>query len=220
MPGGTEAKAGISAVGLTRRGFVLGAPLALAACQTSLFSPAAAIYGPVRDGEFLIPAVDLRNVHPGYYRATVLTPVGLPGDPGNIVIDPRSRYLYHLQEDGMATRYGIGVGRDGFAWDGTASVQRKAEWPRWTPPPDMIARDPSAAIWAGGQPGGLTNPLGARALYLYQGGRDTLYRIHGTPEAWSIGRAVSSGCVRMLNQDIIHLYDNTRIGTRVIVMEA
>jgi hypothetical protein len=96
-------------------------------------------------------------------------------------------------------RYGIGVGRDGFAWSGTATVARKAKWPRWTPPTEMLARDRRARRWAAGMPGGSENPLGARALYLYQNGRDTLYRIHGTFEPWSIGRAVSSGCIRLLN---------------------
>ncbi len=224
MRAGTEpTKAGISAIGMTRRGFVIGAPLALAACQTTVFqgvNQASVMYGPLLDEQFPVAAIDLRYVNPAYYRATVVPDPGIPGEPGNIVVNPATRYLYHWQEDGTAVRYGIGVGREGFGWNGNATIQRKAEWPMWTPPAEMVRRDPAAAVWAGGQPGGPTNPLGARALYLYQGGRDTLYRIHGTVEPWSIGQAVSSGCIRLLNHDVIHLYENTTIGTRVIVMAA
>ena len=120
--------------------------------------------------------------------------------PGTIVIDVANRYLYHVQEGGTARRYGIGVGRDGFRWAGSAVVGRKAEWPTWTPPPAMIRRQPELREWAGGMPGGVDNPLGARALYLYRGGRDTLYRIHGTNAPRTIGQATSSGCIRMVNE--------------------
>ncbi len=115
-------------------------------------------------------------------------------------------------------RYGIGVGRQGFGWSGAASIQRKQEWPNWNPPVEMQARDEKARLWAHGMPGGPENPLGARALYLYQNGRDTLYRIHGTNEPHSIGRAVSSGWSRMLNADIIDLYERVPVGTRVVVL--
>src|SRR5262249_52899179 len=121
---------------------------------------------------------------------------------------------------GRAIRYGIGVGREGFAWSGAATVKSKQEWPKWFPPADMMARDPRAAPWADGMPGGLQNPLGARALYLWQGDKDTLYRIHGTNEPWSIGRAGSSGCIRMFNQDVIDLYDRVPEGSRVVVLPA
>jgi lipoprotein-anchoring transpeptidase ErfK/SrfK len=125
--------------------------------------------------------------------------------------------LYVVEENGMATRIGVGVGRAGFSWSGRAYVGRKAQWPTWTPPPNMIRRQPELRKYAGGMPGGPNNPLGARALYLYRGGRDTLYRLHGTNQPSSIGRAMSSGCIRMVNSDAVHLYDRTSVGTPVIV---
>jgi lipoprotein-anchoring transpeptidase ErfK/SrfK len=137
---------------------------------------------------------------------------------GTLVVDPQHRFLYLVLGGGQAKRYGIGVGREGFGWSGTAVVKRKAEWPPWLPPKDMQARDKEAAKWREGMPGGPKNPLGARALYLYQGEADTLYRIHGTRKPRSIGRAVSSGCIRMLNNDIIELYERVPIGTRVVVL--
>ena len=139
---------------------------------------------------------------------------------GTIVIDVANRFLYHVNSNGTARRYGIGVGRDGFRWAGAAVVGRKAEWPTWTPPPAMIRRQPELRQWAGGMPGGVDNPLGARALYLYRGGRDTLYRIHGTNAPWTIGQAMSSGCIRMINEHVEELYDRVRVGSRVIVRQA
>jgi lipoprotein-anchoring transpeptidase ErfK/SrfK len=112
------------------------------------------------------------------------------------------------------------VGRDGFAWSGKAEIRMKRRWPRWVPPKEMVARDERARKWANGQPGGPGNPLGARALYLYAGGKDTLYRIHGTTEPESIGKSVSSGCVRMLNEDVADLFERVEIGTQVIVRGA
>ncbi|MEM6384128.1 MAG: L,D-transpeptidase [Pseudomonadota bacterium] len=138
---------------------------------------------------------------------------------GTIVIDVANKFLYHVNGDGSARRYGIGVGRDGFRWAGAARVGRKAEWPTWTPPRAMIRRQPELRQWAGGMPGGPENPLGARALYLYRGGRDTLYRIHGTNAPWSIGQAMSSGCIRMMNEHVEELYERVRIGSRVIVRQ-
>lgn len=138
---------------------------------------------------------------------------------GTIVIDVASRFLYHVNSDGTARRYGIGVGRDGFRWAGAAVVGRKAEWPTWTPPAAMIRRQPELRQWAGGMPGGEENPLGARALYLYRGGRDTLYRIHGTNAPWTIGQAMSSGCIRMVNAHVEELYERVRVGSRVIVRQ-
>ena len=140
-----------------------------------------------------------------------------PEEPGTLVIDPDQRFLYHVLAYGSAVRYGVGVGRAGFAWAGDAQVQMKRRWPRWVPPREMVDRDPRAREWVNGQPGGPDNPLGARALYLYAGGRDTGYRIHGTNEPSSIGKAMSSGCIRMLNQDVAELYDNVQIGTPVSV---
>lgn len=138
--------------------------------------------------------------------------------PGTIVIDGDKHFLYLVLPDFKAVRYGIGVGRDGFGWAGIVNVGRKAEWPVWTPPAEMVARDPKAAQWAGGMPGGPDNPLGPRALYLYQGSQDTIYRIHGTTEPWSIGLNVSSGCIRLNNDDIIDLFDRVEVGAKVIVL--
>ncbi len=139
--------------------------------------------------------------------------------PGTIVVDPRNHYLYLVESRTRARRYGVGVGKAGRAFKGSAKIARKAKWPRWTPTPNMIRREPHKyARWAGGMPGGPGNPLGARALYLYRGGRDTLYRIHGTTQPWSIGRSVSNGCIRMLNAHVEDLYERVRPGTRVIVL--
>ncbi|MEZ5871768.1 MAG: L,D-transpeptidase [Nitratireductor sp.] len=134
--------------------------------------------------------------------------------PGTIVIDTQARFLYLVQSDGMARRYGIGVGRPGFEWAGEHKVSRKSEWPSWTPPEEMRAREAARGkILPVTMDGGPDNPLGARAMYL----GSTLYRIHGTNQPWSIGKAVSSGCIRMRNEDVIDLYERVKIGTRVIV---
>ncbi len=131
--------------------------------------------------------------------------------PGTIVIDTDARFLYLVLDGGMAKRYGVGVGRPGFEWAGAHSITRKAEWPTWTPPPEMVKRQP----WLpASMKGGPRNPLGARALYL----GSTEYRIHGSNEPWTIGTAVSSGCIRMRNEDVIDLYSRVGVGTRVIVM--
>jgi lipoprotein-anchoring transpeptidase ErfK/SrfK len=135
--------------------------------------------------------------------------------PGTIVIDTASRHLYYVESDGHAIEYGIGVGREGFSWKGIAQVGRKTEWPRWFPPADMLRRRPDLPIKMNG---GLENPLGARALYLFKGKTDTLFRIHGTNEPDSIGKAVSSGCIRMMNGDVMDLYRRVPIGTRVVVL--
>ena len=141
-------------------------------------------------------------------------------DSGTIVIDPGEHFLYHVLGDGQATRYGVGVGRAGFAWSGDAEIRMKRRWPRWVPPREMVDRDKRAKRWVNGQPGGPENPLGARALYLFADGKDTLYRIHGTNEPGTIGKSVSSGCVRMLNEDVANLFDDVKVGTRVIVRES
>jgi lipoprotein-anchoring transpeptidase ErfK/SrfK len=138
--------------------------------------------------------------------------------PGTIIIDGNQHFLYLVQPGHQAIRYGIGVGREGFGWAGIVRVGRTAEWPTWTPPAEMVKRDPAAAKWAGGQPGGPDNPLGARALYLYEGDQDTIYRIHGTPEPWTMGLDVSSGCIRMVNDDIIDLHSRIEVGAKVIVL--
>lgn len=173
-------------------------------------------YAATKDGPHSLPAIPLDKVTPAYQRTLVANPV--PAEtPGTILIDTANRFLYLVQDDRSALRYGISVGREGFAWAGEAVVARFAQWPTWTPPPEMIKRAPELAKWAEGQPGGPRNPLGARAIYLSQGGRDTGYRIHGTPEWSSIGRAASSGCIRMVNQDVIDLYGRVQKGAKVIV---
>lgn len=143
--------------------------------------------------------------------------VHYPGNdaPGSIIIDTSQRFLYFVQENNTAVRYGVGVGRAGFEWKGTAKIRRKTEWPSWHPPAAMRRRQPELPVM---MPGGVKNPLGARALYLYQGGVDTLYRIHGTNQPWSIGKALSSGCVRMLNKDVEDLYARVRMGAVVKVI--
>jgi lipoprotein-anchoring transpeptidase ErfK/SrfK len=139
-------------------------------------------------------------------------------EPGTIVVDPAEKFLYLVKADGKARRYGIGVGREGFGWSGSTHVGRKAQWPTWTPPREMIKRQPWLAQYSSGMPGGPNNPLGARALYLFDGERDTLYRIHGSNEPWTIGQAVSSGCFRMRNEDVQELYEQVEIGTKVVVL--
>ena len=134
-----------------------------------------------------------------------------PYSPGTIVIDTEERRLYLVQQNGKAMRYGVGVGRPGFQWAGTHRITRKAEWPGWTPPPQMRRRQPGLPAY---MPGGPNNPLGARALYL----GSTLYRIHGSNEPWTIGQAVSSGCIRMVNSDVEDLYERVGVGTRVVVL--
>jgi lipoprotein-anchoring transpeptidase ErfK/SrfK len=177
---------------------------------------AEAHYAARRDGGFDVPAIPINQISAAYLRQRV----GYQGTEvaGTIVVDPYDRFLYFVEPAGTAVRYGVGVGRDGFNWSGFARVGRKAAWPRWNPPKEMQARDPRAAEWANGMPGGLENPLGARALYLFEDGRDTLYRLHGTNEPLSIGQAVSSGCVRMFNQDAIDLYNRSSVGSDVVVL--
>jgi lipoprotein-anchoring transpeptidase ErfK/SrfK len=138
-----------------------------------------------------------------------------PYGPNTIVIDTSQRRLYYVFEDGRAYKYGIGVGREGFQWAGSDRISRKAEWPGWTPPPQMIKREAAKGRKLPAyMPGGPNNPLGARALYI--GSR--LYRIHGSNEPWTIGHAVSSGCIRMVNDDVIDLYDKVKVGTKVVVL--
>jgi lipoprotein-anchoring transpeptidase ErfK/SrfK len=139
--------------------------------------------------------------------------------PGQILVFPRHFFLYHVFDTERAMRYGVGVGKAGLAFKGTATIDRKAEWPSWRPTNDMIRRNPDRyAQFADGVPGGPGNPLGARALYLYRDGRDTYYRIHGTTEPWSIGQSVSNGCIRMLNDHVIQLYEQVPVGTPVTVL--
>lgn len=175
-----------------------------------------AMYAARPDGSRTLPAVDVTQFHRALLRSEVDYPT--TEAPGTIVIDTSGPFLYLVEPEGRATRYGIAIGREGFGWTGAGVIARTAQWPRWTPPPEMIARDPALVRWKDGQPGGVTNPLGARALYIYFNGADSGYRIHGTNAPRSIGWAASSGCFRMLNQDVIDLYDRVPVGTRVVVL--
>lgn len=141
-----------------------------------------------------------------------------PERPGTLIVNTGEKALFRVLGEGLAMRYPVAVGKEGYDWAGIAEVGRKVPWPKWTPPAAMIARKPELAKWANGMPGGPDNPLGARALYLYANGRDTLFRIHGTNEPKSIGRAASSGCIRMLNAHIEGIYEQTPLGTKVIVL--
>ena len=149
------------------------------------------------------------QVHPAYIKQIVNYPTSERS--GTVVVDTRAHFLYFVLGDGRALRYGIGVARDGFEWSGTHRVTRKAEWPSWTPPAEMRKRQPGLPARMDGGP---NNPLGARALYL----GSTLYRIHGTNQPWTIGGAVSSGCIRMRNEDVVDLYERVDVGTTVVVM--
>lgn len=219
---------------VTRRTFLVGASaMALAGCvSTRQPAPAAApvaaakpqaavpsMYAAMPDEQFPIPAVKIGQLDKRFWRTEVDYPT--QEKPGTLIVDTPAKYLYHVKPGGRATRYGIGVGREGFAWSGRAIVAYKRKWPRWTPPDSMVARQPnleSYSIANGGMDPGLKNPLGARALYIHEDGRDTLYRLHGTPEAFSIGKAVSSGCIRLINQDVIHLYNEVRDGSPIVVI--
>ena len=175
-----------------------------------------AVYAARADGDRMLPAIDVAAFHPALLRNRVAYETVQA--PGTIVIDTTGPFLYFVEPEGMATRYGIAIGREGFGWKGWGVIARTARWPGWTPPPEMIERDPSLAKWAGGMPGGVNNPLGARALYIYFGGSNSGYRIHGTNTPKSIGWAASSGCFRMLNQDVIDLYDRVGKGAKVVVI--
>lgn len=175
-------------------------------------------YGVVVDGGYKLPAIPLRKVEKKNLRQIV--DFQTKEKPGTIVVSVAERFLYLVQPGGKAVRYGIGVGKQGFAWSGNAYIGWKREWPTWTPPPAMIKRKPHLRKFAGGMAPGLENPLGARALYLMKNGKDTLYRLHGTPEWWTIGTAASSGCIRLMNQDIIDLHSRTKNGAKVVVRQS
>lgn len=198
-----------------------GAPLA--ACQTmrsaelNPVQQADADYarwynGSVKDDGYDMPLVDRSLLDPDLLPRTVAYTGGQR--PGTIVVDIDEKRLYLVQGDGTAKRYGIGVGRQGFSWRGVATVNRKSHWPAWSPTTTMVRLKPEMARHADA---GIGNPLGARAMYLYQGSRDTLFRIHGTNEPWSIGTQVSSGCIRLLNEDVVDLFDRVPVGTTVLV---
>ena len=165
-----------------------------------------------RRREYRLSFFDQLSAHLSPTRAVVPNPTH--EQPGTMVVDTRAKRLYLVLDDGQALRYAIGVGREGFQWRGTTTVGRKAEWPDWSPPPRMLKRQPYLPRHMAG---GLGNPLGARALYLHAGGHDTMFRIHGTNESWSIGRNVSSGCIRLMNDDVADLYERVPVGAKVVV---
>lgn len=165
----------------------------------------------------VVLAATSKSAKPQFRRRTVR--IETNEEPGTIIIDSNTKYLYLVQNNGKAIRYGISVGRPGFEWGGTVRVGRKAEWPSWTPPARMIARERAKGnIIPPFMKGGINNPLGARAMYLYRGGQDTIYRIHGTNQPWTIGYSMSSGCIRLVNKDVEHLYARVGVGTKVIVI--
>lgn len=177
------------------------------------------IYAARTDNGFSLPVIPYQRIDPQFLRQTVKDPTGEL--PGTIVVDTQRRYLYLVRTNGMAIRYGVGIGRAGFSWSGRAVVKYKRPWPTWTPPAEMIARQPELEKYSaqnGGMQPGLSNPLGARALYIFQDNKDTLYRLHGSPEWWSIGKATSSGCVRLMNQDIIDLYNRVPEMSPILVI--
>ena len=220
---------------LSRRTFLLSAAstglLAISGCARSNSEPNShalklprksgrrALYRALPNEKFPIAAIPRGQLKRKYQRQRVRYITS--EKPGTVVVDTANFYLYHVERGGWAMRYGVGLGRAGFAWSGRANIAWKRKWPKWTPPAEMIARQPQLAKWGvahGGMPPGLNNPLGARALYIFQGKKDTLYRLHGTPEIASIGRAVSSGCVRLVNHDVIDLYARVRSGSPIIVI--
>ncbi|QPC92267.1 L,D-transpeptidase [Mesorhizobium sp. INR15] len=220
---------------LSRRAFLgasaLGAAsVALSACTTTeVVTPppvAAAPPGPAlgdtatmytarTDEGFQLPAIPVAKLDPKFVRQIVADPTG--EKPGTIVVDVSEHFLYLVRDGGKAIRYGVSLGKAGFGWTGTAVVQARKKWPVWTPPPEMIQRRPELAKFKDGMPPGPQSPLGARALYLFRDGKDTMYRLHGTPEWDSIGKNASSGCVRFMNQDIIDLYSRVNGPAQVFV---
>lgn len=206
--------------------------LALSGCvsqpQAALVSPEAAAaaltqanaahYAARVDGSFSVPTVPVEKVPSAYQKQDVDFASAEP--VGSIIINPAERHLYLITAPGKATQYGISVGKAGFEWAGVANITNRKTWPTWTPPKEMITRKPELEKWKDGQPGGPTNPLGARALYLTTNGIDYGYRIHGTPDWWSIGKNASSGCIRMINQDVMELYERVQDGAKVVVLNA
>jgi lipoprotein-anchoring transpeptidase ErfK/SrfK len=223
---------------LSRRGFLSSAAAGLAAVTLSACTTTAprtsysvrpvptepplpdyaTMYAPVVDEGYSVPGIPFEQLDRRLLRQIVADPTGEA--PGTVVVDTSGHYVYFVRPGGQAIRYGVGLGRAGFEWSGRAVMQWKRKWPKWTPPEEMIQRDPKLRKWSvdnGGMPPGLTNPLGARALYIFQNGEDTLYRLHGSPEWKSIGRSVSSGCVRLMNQDAMDLYDRVPNGSPIVV---
>ncbi|MCC3244421.1 L,D-transpeptidase [Methylocystis sp. WRRC1] len=217
---------GLQSGRLNRRSFLSGSAaglgaLGLAGCVSSddmLRAEAAKFYALVPDEKFPIPAVDISKINPKFLRQTVR--YDTKEAPGTIIVDPGNYFVYRIEGDGKATRYGANVARPGFRWNGEVYVGRKAEWPVWTPPKEMIARQPEARKYAAGMPGGLDNPLGARVLYLYKNGVYTVFTIYSTSDPETIGTAITSGCTGLLSQDMLDLYSRTPVKTKVVMLPA
>jgi lipoprotein-anchoring transpeptidase ErfK/SrfK len=201
--------AGCATVGSTGGG-------ASVATKPAVPSDVLAMYAATEEEPYFVRRSQIELVAQRYWRQDVADPTG--EIPGTVVVDTANRFLYHVQADGRATRYGVGIGRAGFEWSGSAHIAYKREWPVWTPPGDMIGRQPELEQYRHGMAPGPDNPLGPRTLYIHQGNTDTLYRIHGNSDERAIGQAVSSGCVRLLPQDIIHLYGNVSSGSPLLVV--
>ncbi|WP_048646099.1 L,D-transpeptidase [Nitratireductor soli] len=237
----------IAAHAMSRRSFLSAsvagaASLTLSACVSSAGDTRAVVerrvpepevvtttslmYAAVSDAGYDVPAVPFQKINPRYYRQEVADPTGERA--GTIIVDTANHFLYLVRGNGRALRYGVGLGRAGFEWAGRAEIKFKQQWPRWFPPNEMIDRQPELEKyraeydkrndqWLGGMQPGIANPLGARALYIFQDGKDTLFRVHGSPEWWTIGKSVSSGCVRMINQDVMDLYNRVPDGAPILV---
>ena len=201
---------------ISRRAFATGLALFPAGCA-GVGSMGGASYGPISSEPYPIPGLDPSR---SADLARQEVPFTTPYKPGTVVVKIPERRLYLVQPNGRAIRYAVGVGRaEALNFRGTATIGRKAEWPSWTPTEHMIHAIPRYAAYAGGMPGGIDNPLGARALYLYRDGQDTHFRLHGTTEPETIGTAVSSGCIRLVNHDIIDLYNRVPVGATVVVLQ-
>lgn len=219
------AQRGVQSGRLNRRSFLLGSAAGLGAaglagCVTDDMgrSEAAKFYAAVPNEKFPIPAVNIGKLDPKFFRQTVR--YDTREAPGTIVVDPGNYFVYRIEGDGYATRYGANVSRPDFLWSGDVYVGRKAEWPVWTPPKEMMARQPEARQYARGMPGGLENPLGARVLYLYKNGVYTVYTIYSTSDPDTIGSNITSGCTGLLSQDMLDLYSRTPIKTKVVMLRA
>lgn len=199
-----------------RAGLVLASAMALAGCEYT------AVPDPVlstRDAAYLALVPKVQKGDLNFERYQVEDPTGQ--EPGTVVVDSKKNMLWFVLPNKRAIRYGVSTGMEAYGWTGAATIKRMAEWPRWMPPADMVKRWPHLApvVASGGLEGGPENPLGARALYLYDSsGKDTLYRIHGTNEPEEIGRGVSSGCIRMRDIDVIELFNRVHVGTKVVVL--
>lgn len=201
---------------ISRRGLLIGLPLLLAGCASTTGTQQAD-YSARPNELHPMKEVPLDKIRPELRRTEVA--YATDQKPGTIVVDTPARRLYYVLDNGRAMRYGVGVGRAGLALAGNAYVGRKAEWPTWTPTANMQRREARYRKLAGGMPGGPNNPLGARAIYLYRGGNDTHFRIHGTNQPESIGHAMSSGCVRLMNHDVVDLFPRVKVGDRVVVIQ-